>query len=96
MPTHDYVCECGHREERKHGMRDVLPDRVTCPTCGRDTLTRQIGGGSAVKVDHWEPYESSRLPRDKHNKKVVVGSRSQERDIMAGSLTNGQDRYERE
>lgn len=77
-------------------MTDELPQAVDCPKCSKPTLRRIIGVGLAVKVDHWTPYESSRLPRDKQNRKVVVASRSQERDIMAGSLTKGIDRYERE
>ena len=47
MPTYEYVCKnCGHTLEELQSMsEDPL---VRCPSCGKDTLARVMGGGSGL------------------------------------------------
>jgi len=45
MPTYSYRCKnCGHEFEELQGISD--PRLVRCPKCHKDTLVRDIGGGS--------------------------------------------------
>ena len=46
MPTYDYDCSaCGHRFEAFHGMSTTL---TACPSCGRESVRRRIGGGAGL------------------------------------------------
>jgi putative FmdB family regulatory protein len=45
MPTYSYRCKsCGHEFEELQSISD--PRLVRCPKCHKDTLVRDIGGGS--------------------------------------------------
>ncbi len=47
MPTYDYTCTaCGHALEEFQSM-SAKPLKK-CPKCGKSTLERGIGGGSAL------------------------------------------------
>jgi putative FmdB family regulatory protein len=47
MPTYTYRCKsCGHELEEFQRISD--PPVVTCPSCGKDTLARLIGGGAGL------------------------------------------------
>lgn len=47
MPTYDYECkDCGHTFEQFQSMSDDA--LTTCPTCGKETLRRLIGGGMGI------------------------------------------------
>lgn len=47
MPTYDYECkECGHEFEAFQTMSEEL--LTQCPSCGKESLRRLIGGGTGV------------------------------------------------
>lgn len=47
MPTYDYECkECGHEFEAFQTMSEEL--LTECPSCGKESLRRLIGGGTGV------------------------------------------------
>ena len=47
MPTYDYECKkCGHTFDEFQSMSD--DPLTTCPTCGRKSLRRLIGGGLGI------------------------------------------------
>lgn len=47
MPTYDYECsKCGHLFDAFQSMSDE--PLVKCPSCGRNSLRRLIGGGLGV------------------------------------------------
>ncbi len=47
MPSYDYRCDaCGHEFEEFQAMSD--PVLVDCPSCGKPSLRRLIGGGLGV------------------------------------------------
>lgn len=47
MPTYDYECEkCGHTFDEFQTMSD--DPLTTCPSCGKESLKRLIGGGLGV------------------------------------------------
>ena len=47
MPTYEYACQkCAHPLEQSQSMRaDPL---VRCPSCGKKSLKRLLGGGSGL------------------------------------------------
>lgn len=47
MPTYDYKCDkCGYEFEIFQSMKD---EKLTeCPSCGKNTLKRLIGGGGGL------------------------------------------------
>jgi putative FmdB family regulatory protein len=56
MPTYDYKCpECGHAEERFHGIKEVL--EIKCPSCEGAILEKLISGGAGIvfKGEGWTP-----------------------------------------
>lgn len=47
MPNYDYECKsCGHNFEEFQSMSDAPLKK--CPSCGKRTLRRLIGGGSGI------------------------------------------------
>lgn len=47
MPTYDYECDkCGHTFDEFQSMSDE--PLKTCPTCGKNSLRRLIGGGLGI------------------------------------------------
>ena len=47
MPTYEYACQkCAHTFEQFQSMRD--DPLVRCPSCGKKTLKRLLGGGSGL------------------------------------------------
>ena len=49
MPTYEYECEiCGHKLDAFHAMS--AEPLVICPECGKSSLIKMIGMGSAVIV----------------------------------------------
>ncbi len=71
MPTYDYKCsQCGNEFEEIQSMKDALLTK--CPTCGKETLKRLIGGGGVIfkgsgfyQTDYAKIKESSGHPSDK-------------------------------
>lgn len=47
MPTYEYACQkCAHTFEQFQSMRD--DPLVRCPSCGKRSLKRLLGGGSGL------------------------------------------------
>ncbi|MFP4510170.1 MAG: FmdB family zinc ribbon protein [Spirochaetota bacterium] len=47
MPNYDYECKtCGHNFEEFQSMLDAPLKK--CPSCGKRTLRRLIGGGTGI------------------------------------------------
>ena len=46
MPTYEFACPCGHKEDRFEPWTDD-PKR-TCPECLERTLVRQLGSGGGI------------------------------------------------
>lgn len=47
MPTYEYACQkCAHTFEQFQSMRD--DPLVRCPSCGKKSLKRLLGGGSGL------------------------------------------------
>lgn len=47
MPTYEYKCtSCDHRLETMQSMKDA--PLTTCPSCGKETLTRLISAGGGM------------------------------------------------
>jgi len=47
MPTYEYVCECGTKQESFYCRPELAPELLHCPFCGLG-MKRQIGPGSCV------------------------------------------------
>lgn len=65
MPIYEYQCRaCEHRLEKLQKISD--PPLVTCPECGRDTLTKLISAaGFRLKGGGW--YETDFKSKGKRN-----------------------------
>ena len=47
MPTYEYACQkCAHTFEQFQSMRD--DPLVRCPSCGKKSLKRLLGGGAGL------------------------------------------------
>ncbi len=47
MPTYEYLCQqCGHEFEAFQSMKDA--PLTNCPSCGKETVKRKIGGGAGL------------------------------------------------
>ena len=47
MPTYEYICKsCNYELEELQSMSEA--PLITCPSCGKDTLARVMGGGGGL------------------------------------------------
>ncbi len=65
MPIYEYMCvECGHELETLQKISD--PPLTECPSCGRDTLQKQVSAAAfRLKGGGW--YETDFKSGNKRN-----------------------------
>ena len=80
MPIYEYLCSnCGHELEELQTMSEQ--PLTKCPSCGKDTLQRLIGGGSGLIFKgsgfYLTDYKKS-APGDKTNSSTAKNKGKQE------------------
>ena len=85
MPTYEYACQkCAHTFEQFQSMRD--DPLVRCPSCGKKSLKRLLGGGSGLIFKgsgfYITDYRKSGAPKGGDSK---GGGESKGRDAKAAT-----------
>lgn len=91
MPTYDYTCKaCGHKLEAFQKITDS--PLTKCPSCGKDTLIRGVGGGIGLSFTGDGFYKTMYGPKNPGESKEsgeAKGNASKGNELKANSESKG-------
>jgi putative FmdB family regulatory protein len=71
MPTYDYFCDCGEKEEIFHGMMEE--PEIICKVCGKKMKKGYTGMTFHLKGTGWVSKGTGTASKPKHFKEIGVG-----------------------